>query len=143
MKLIIKANSSDEYTYCDYAIVDLNIEVIKDLVLRAKAVYKPEHRFAYYSISCPFECNFYQEGGDNTIEEEFINQDDKNYDFLKEEWSFQEVEDLDVIHSLKVQEDGDFWITAHGKYSNVIYETSIINIYEIEQTVGRVSTSSN
>jgi hypothetical protein len=136
MKLIVKANSSDYYIECNYAVVDLNLELIKDLVLRVQAIYKPEHRFAYYSISCPFECCFYnlKDEEDTLVEEEFLKKD-KNYiiDNSLFDKYFEEVEDLDVLHSLKIQADGDFWITALGKHSNIMYETTIINIYEIEQ----------
>ena len=128
---------------CDYAVVELNLDFIKTLLIKVQSIHEESHGFAYYTIKYPFRCEFYQEGEDSTIEEEFINQQETVYQLLDEEWNFREVEDLDTLHCIKMMLDGDFWFEAHGKHSNVLYNTEIINLYEIEQTIRGKSKDSN
>lgn len=133
--IIVKASTTNEYVYCDFAVIRVNKDLLEDLSLRIKAIYKPEHRYAKYSISCPFFVNFFQESEEPcNVEEEFI-RNDLNWSYLHlekdEELPFKEVEDRLTLERLYVDMEDDFYIGAMGKWCDIIFETSLINIKDL------------
>jgi len=136
--IIVKASTTDDYIYCDFAIIKLNKERLLDLYDRIKTMYNKKDGYgAYYSISCPFYLEFFVDNDEDYLEgigEILLNlENDWSYiDITEEELdSLNVVEDYSQGTSLKMDYNGSFWFTGWGKHSGVNYETDIINVKHI------------
>lgn len=135
--IIVRANTTDEYTFCDFAIIKPNRECLLDLYNRINTIYNEKDGYgAYYSISCPFYLEFYQLGSETEEIDDLLEEiDEKEWSYIEiteeELNSLEVVQDYSQGNSLKIDNNEYFWFSGWGKFSGVSYETSSINVKDL------------